>query len=298
MTEKELIDTLNTLGKSKKLYEYDAYAVKTGGMTGVAIPVTDEHTIDERFNKVFIGNFVFKIDDVDTKVVFLYTKEEKMNYNYGTLCLNFLSKEARQTILEDPLKWFNDWKELLGDSAKKKMIYDFIGEMAVLLKLQRMNKTPIWNSIEKGTFDISTDEKIFEVKTSKVKTYDAITIHNQFQLDVAGLNKELYIAYVKVDDNNAGESIDSLSKQLVDEGFNKNTLEAYLQDNGYYEGKTERYKKFIIHEIRLYKVDDNFPFITKDSFIGGKIPNNVIKYEYTISLDGLDYEIFEENNNA
>ncbi len=298
MTEKELIDTLNTLVKSIKLNEYNAYAVKTGGMIGVAIPVADEHIIKERFNKVSIENLTFKIDDIDTKVVFLYTKEEKMNYNYGSLCLNFLSKEARQTILEDPLKWFNEWKDLLGDSSKKKTIYDFIGEMAVLLKLQSFGKKPVWNSIEKGTFDISTDDKIYEVKTSKVKTYEAITIHNQFQLDVEGLNKDLYIAYVKVEDNNAGESLDSLAKQLIDAGYDKNVLENYLRDNGYYEGKTERYKQFIIHEIRLYKVDENFPSITKNSFVDGKIPNNVIKYEYTILLDGLNYKTFEEENDA
>ena len=61
--------------------------------------------------------------------------------------------------------------------------FDFVGEMAVLLKLQQMQKNPVWNSINKGTFDITTDECVYEVKTSTVKTFDSITIHNQFQLD-------------------------------------------------------------------------------------------------------------------
>ena len=293
MTELELISKLNnTTTGSQEIQGYDAYVAKVEDMIGVAIPVEKDLVINERFNKVFIGNFLFAINGVPTKVIFLYTKEPEMSEKYASLCLNFISSNSRDTILNNPIDWYNEWRELLGDSKRNKMVYDFIGEMAVLLELQKRGKNPVWNSMSKGTFDITTNESIYEVKTSIVKSFDSITIHNQFQLDIEGLNKELFISYVKVEENNAGESIDSLAKQLIDAGFDKTSLEDYLTQNGYYPGKNDRYKQYIIHEIRLYKVDENFPFITKNSFVNKKMPKNVVKLEYTLSLDGLDYSTF------
>lgn len=289
MNEEELITSLNSIKKSKRLDEYDAYMVKTNDMIGVAIQIDKDIIINERFNKVFIENYYFEIDDVFTKVIFLYTKEPRISEKYGALCLNFLSLDNREMIKNNPIEWFCEWRDLLGDSTRKKMIFDFVGEMSVLLKLQKDGKSPVWNSITKGTFDITTSDNVYEVKTTHCKSCNAITIHSQFQLDTDGINKDLYIAFVKVEENNAGESIDSLANELIENGFNKNELEDYLNTNGYYAGKNERYKKFIIHETRLYKVDEKFPSITKDSFVDRKLPNNVIKFEYTLSLDGLDY---------
>lgn len=292
MNENELIYKLNnTLTGSQELNGYNAYVAKVDDMIGVAIPIEKDVIINEHFNKVYISNFLFKINNVDTKVIFLYTKETKMLEKYASICMNFISKESRDVLENNPIEWYNEWRELLGDSKSKKMVYDYIGEMAVLLELQKRGKAPVWNSIKKGTFDITIEDSIYEVKTSKVKSFDSVTIHNQFQLDTEGLNKKLYIAYVKVEENNAGESIDSLANKLIESGFDKNVLEDYLADNGFYIGKKDRYTKYIIHEKRLYLVDDSFPFITKESFVGKKIPKNIIKYEYTVSLDGLDYTL-------
>lgn len=293
MTERELISKLNnTTTGSQELSGYGAYVVKVDDMIGVAIPIEKDLIINEKFNKVFISNFLFGINGVATKAIFLYTKEPEMSEKYASLCMNFISPNSRNIILNNPIEWYNEWRDLLGDSKRNKMVYDFIGEMAVLFELQKRGDNPIWNSITKGTFDITTCDSIYEVKTSIVKSFDSITIHNQFQLDIEGLNKQLYIAYVKAEENNAGESIDSLANKLIAAGFDKTTLEDYLSKNGYYQGKNERYKQFIIHEIRLYKVDENFPFITKNSFVAQKMPKNVVKLEYTLSLDGLDYSNF------
>lgn len=297
MTENELIYILNDKNfNSQKIDGYDAYIVKIDDMIGVAVPIKNDIVINEKFNKVFLQNKTFDINGILTNTIYLYTKDSEMSDKYASICLNFINPNSREIILNNPIEWYNEWSELLGDCKKNKKIYDFIGEMFVLLELQKMGKKPAWNAIKKGTFDITTYNEIYEVKSSIVKSFDSITIHNQFQLDAKGLNKTLYIAYVKLEENNAGESIDSLAKKLTEAGFDKNILEEYLLKNGYYNGKNERYKQFIIHEVRLYKVDETFPFITKDSFINKKIPNNVIKLEYTLSLDGLNYSTFEGEN--
>ena len=293
MNESELILKLNdSTIISQEIQGYNAYVAKVDNMIGVAIPVEKEVIINERFNKVFISNFLFRINDVDTKVIYLYTKEPKMSKKYASICMNFISPNSRDIILNNPIAWYNEWRDLLGDYKSQKMVYDYIGEMAVLLELQKKGENPNWDSIKRGTFDITTNDFVYEVKSSCVKSFDSITIHNQFQLDTNGLNKKLYIAYVKLEENNAGESIDSLAIQLIENGFNQSILEQYLNDSGYYPGKNDRYRKYLIHEIRLYNVDENFPFITRYSFKDNKIPKNVVNFEYTLSLDGLDYSIF------
>lgn len=285
----ELIDTINNLLRSKYLEDYDAYAVNVDSMRGVALVCDENVIIDESFNQVNIKNFIFSIAGEEKKVIFLFTKNESMSDKYGMLCLDFLDLKHREIVLSKPIDWFYEWRELLGDSKKDKMIFDVIGEMAMLLELQKNGENPIWNSMTMGTFDITTAKAIYEVKSSQSKTEDHVTIHNQFQLEVAGLNKPLYICYVRVEDNNVGESIDSLFNELVNYGFNKESLSAYLDSKGYYIGKNERYKQYIIHEIRLYEVNDRFPVITNSSFINNKIPTGIIKYEYTVSLNGLEY---------
>lgn len=297
----DLIKTINSINKSKYLSEYKAYAVNTDGKRGVAFVIENKSIkIDEKFNKVYIKDFIFNISGVEEHVIFLFTNEKELNEHYGALCLDFLNLEKREYIKSNPLSWFKEWRDLLGDSIKKKMIYDYIGEMAVILSLTKNNKNPVWNSITKGTFDISTNDAIYEVKSSICKSIDAVTIHNQFQLEIEGLDKKLFIVFVKLEDNNVGESIDSLSKKIVEAGFDEVILKDYLDSNGYYEGKTERYKKYLIHEIRLYQVDNDFPKITKESFKESKIPTGIIKYEYTVSLDGLQYTLLslEGENNA
>ena len=293
MDAKELILTINNLTKSKRIDDYGGYAVKVNDLRGVAIVVDEDVVIDEHFQNVEIKNYVFQIDGELKKVIFLSTSDEFMSPKYGAICLDFLDLESREQIKKEPVKWFYEWRDLLGDSKKEKLIYDIVGEMAVLLKLQEAGKNPVWDSTKNGTFDISTNEAVYEIKSSRVKKDTYVTIHSQFQLDCSGLNKPLYITFVRIEDNDAGVSIDSLYNKLVENGFSKNILDDYLNSKGYYVGKNERYKEFVIHEIRLYLVDDEFPKITKNDFKNDKIPDNIVKFEYTISLDGLKYEILK-----
>lgn len=286
----ELIQIINNLSKSKYLEDYQAYAVNVDSMRGVALVCNENVVIDESFNQVRIKNLKFSISGKQENVIFLFTKNNEMSNKYGMFCLDFLDFSHREIILSRPVEWFYEWRDLLGDSKKNKMIYDVIGEMTLLLELQKKGKNPTWNSMNDGTFDVTTTDSIYEVKSSISKTQDYITIHNQFQLEILGLNKPLYICYIRVEESNAGESIDSLFNELVKNGFDEISLNTYLDSRGYYTGKNERYKQYIIHEMRLYEVDDKFPSITNSSFKDSKIPTGIIKYEYTVSLNGLKYK--------
>lgn len=290
MNASELIDFVNAtkIDKSRVIPEFDAYAVKASGYIGVAIKSDENVFIHEKFHKVEIANAQIKVNDISHSVIFLFTSEPYLDEHYGALCLDFLSLQKRERISKYPLEWFQAWCELLGNAKRTKMVFDVIGEMKVLLRLHELGLNPTWESMFRNTFDIYASESLYEVKTSKNKTETFVTIHNQFQLET---NKDiLYIVFVRVEKNELGDSIDSLFNELKSTGYNVDLIEKYLNESGYCVGKSERYEKYLVHEIRKYLVNEKFPKITKDSFINGKFPEGVVRFEYTISLDGLPYE--------
>ena len=302
MDANELIKKINSVksGFYNRLPDYDAYAVSVDGFRGIAIDANKNTIIDEKFNNVFLKNVDMDINGSIHHFVFLFTEEEYLNSQYGFLCMDFIKEENRDIISGKPSEWFNSWKNLIGNVSTNKIVYDVIGEMKVLLELQKNNKNPIWNSIDMGTFDITCEDAAYEVKTTKSKTHNLITIHNQFQLDASTINIPLFIAYCKVEKNDAGVSIEDLYNELIDNKFDRTLLDKYLLKMNYYPGKEERYIKYSINEIRLYKVDSDFPKITKDSFKNNDFPVGVVNFQYTISLDGFAYEtlIKEEKDHA
>lgn len=291
MTRKELIDYINGIhdGKSKPISnETDCFAVNASGFKGIAIETNQEVLINESFNKVEILNCLIDIGGSSKKVVFLCTKEHEMQEQYGLLCLDFV--EHKKIIQSDPMSWFNQWKELIGNIKQDKMVYDIIGEMKTLLLLAKQNTNLKWTASEIGTFDISCDQGFYEVKSTVSKTTQEVVIHNQYQLSTNGLDKKLYLVFCKMEKSDSGDSIDSLVESLVKEGFSRTDLDNYLTSKGYGVGKSERKTTYMFHEIRKYLVDNDFPKITKESFVGHAFPIGITKLEYTISLDSLNYE--------
>ena len=291
MNAKALVDFVNTVesGKAKYIEEYKAYALNINNLVGVAIDCEEGLIIDERFNKIKISNADLNYKDALHHVIFLYTEDTVLNEDYGLLFLSFLSLDKREVVSKKPLQWFEDWSNLLGNRKQDKMIYDVLGELETLIVLCENGQDPKWDSTQKGTYDISTGSVLYEVKTTKNKTENFVTVHNQFQLDIE--NKDLHLVFVRVEENDSGVSIDDLYNELVSLNYKDiANVETYIRSLGYYTGKSERYVKFIIHEIRDYVVNEKFPRISKSDFKNEQFPNGVVKIEYTISLDGLEYK--------
>jgi len=87
-----------------------------------------------------------------------------------------------------------------------------------------------------------------------------------------------------------GFSINDVKTNLVNAGYNEDTLEEQLNQLGYEFGMSVRDEKYKVLEKRKYEVDQKFPQITPASFKGGKIPDKIIQITYTVDLDGLEYE--------
>ena len=132
MTRKELINFINGIvdGKSKYIETTKhCYAVNANGYRGIAVETLPNVLINESFNKINIVNCKIDISEVSKNVIFLYTKESVLQNQYGLFCLDFIENE--DLIRTDPLKWFNLWKDMIGNVKQDKMVYDFIGELKI-----------------------------------------------------------------------------------------------------------------------------------------------------------------------
>lgn len=263
------------------------FAIDYAGVKGIGISVPANITIQESFNNLVISTETFPGDPQNRRFVFLHHKKNTygLTQHYGLLCYDFIQRTA--LIQTNPQEWYNELVEELGNSRKKKTVYDIVGEMKVLLYLQQQNKNPNWESVTKGTYDITAGVDMYEVKSSKSKSSRDVEINSALQLDTTNLQAELYLARCQVEEMNTGESIDSLYNDLVAAGYNSNQLDDYLDDSGFYQGSQDRNKTFIVHELALYKVDSNFPRITAASFVNGKIPDGIHGITYKVDLNVL-----------
>ena len=109
-----IIDFINSIidGNSKEIEGHNGcYAINSNGFKGIAIKTTNDVQINESFNKVKVINCILNISSEQFNAILLYTNEQNMSYHYGMLCIDFLKK--KDLIKINPLKWFEEWKDLL-----------------------------------------------------------------------------------------------------------------------------------------------------------------------------------------
>lgn len=178
----------------------------------------------------------------------------------------------RKDLLDNPIGWWEKWKELLGNSIYEKKPYSIIAEMLVLNELYKTDKSAKWTGVLGATHDIETDGSSYEVK-STIKRYGAtVTISSQYQLDST---KKLQLYFCRLEKSKSGISINDLVNSLVLNGYDSEKLEKQLHKLGYEYGTNVREEKYKILEKRKYNVDDKFPKITNLSFKNDKFPESV-----------------------
>ena len=143
-----------------------------------------------------------------------------------------------------------------------------------------------WNGPDGATYDIETDERFIEVKSSINRGRREVTISNQFQLHPPGKKLDLILCCFEPSIV-SGVSIDSVIQEFFELGYNTNLLNRKLETRGFERGMSARKKKFLLHEMLLYPVKDDFPCITPESFIGGVLPEGINKISYTVDLSGM-----------
>lgn len=274
---------------------FPAWVIRYNGWYGVGIPNINNLVISERFSNVRLWNQVLIIDGSQFDLLILSSEVEYLRHEFASICAEFsepgVNGNERKGITDAPFLWWEKWKTLLGNSVHNKAAYSVLGELLVYKYLLENSENPIWAAINKSTHDIETENDNYEVK-STIKRYETtVTISSQYQLKVPehGLN----LCFCRFEEAMSGVSIEDVLCELGSRGVDVEKLNKSLEKIGYEEGTSSRYTKYKILEMREYKVNEQFPLITCNSFKESKLPDRVIKFTYEIDLNGLDYSTIQ-----
>jgi hypothetical protein len=277
--------------KSLENGAYPAWSVKFEDSYGVAIPIDDDVVLNESFAGARIKTMIIHISSENTQnAIVLLSNSQSIAIPFSTLCEALINPgengELRKMISRSPLAWWKEWKELLGNRNIDERIYDVLGELCVFKYVIQHGEEAEWNGPDGATYDIETVNRFLEVKSSISREKREVTISSQFQLFPP--DKPLALVFCCFEPvMMSGISIDGLLNEFQTMGYNTDLLNQKLEKRGFEKGMSARKKSFLVHEILLYKVDQDFPTVTPSSFIGGVLPAGITKISYTVDLSGL-----------
>ena len=256
------------------------------------IPAKSKKFIDD-FSSIHIreGSAIVKQAKIKTLRLECWDYENGKNV-FCSICENFVDPNNRKTLISDPGSWSEEWKKQLGNAIKRRSPSDVIAELLVLLELQKNKIRFEWGGPKKGTHDILCEKMEIEVKSSTVRSAKRVHVSSQHQTQTAS-QLPLYLAFLGFEKSSNGRiTIDSVANDLLTNNFSKSILEEGLRLCGYPDGKPERTREKYnrLEDVtQYYEVDESFPKITPESFIGGAIPQGITSIQYTIDLSGNQF---------
>ena len=269
---------------------YKAWSMKIGMEYGVAIPLSDNSIeLSENFATARLYTDDLVLTDGNTEhVLLLMAATEQSSIPFSSLCAELVNPGAdgqfRQDIANNPITWWTEWKELLGNKNVDERIYDVLGELFILYQLALHNIEAVWNGPTGATYDIDCGGIFYEVKSTTARNKREIVINNPFQLIPPEACK-LFLAYCQFEKAEEGYCINELIDKLVQLGYSRPDLENKLLSLGLGVGKISRTRTYNLHAVTRYNVDDKFPRITDESFSNGIRPRGIKTYSYTVDLD-------------
>lgn len=267
--------------------EYPSYLIRGIDKYSLAIPYSLDKEISDEFVGIEISTSYLNFENNSIKVLYLQAVETINLDKFAYIGSHFLDPNNRKSILADPYKWIDEWKDIFGNSLKKKMVYDVIGELISLRYIYKDDQTASWEGPKNGTHDIVSNSILYEVKSTQKKLKAEITINSVFQLNN---EKTLKIYFCRLEYKPYSYSINSLVKELDIFGYDINQLESSLDELGYRKGSRFRDVSYDVLEIREYTVSkDTFPLLSLETINTHAPKNNIISYNITLDLNSIEY---------
>lgn len=270
-----------------------SYLAKNNTSCSVAIPFTHKKQIFEEFVGMDVSTSYANFDDESIPVLVLKAPNTVDIDKFIMIAADFIRFENRESLNNDPYDWIDKWRKIFGDSIKKKMVYDVIGEMLALKTFYSTDKTLEWIGQENCTHDIVGKDFIYEVKSTLIKTENIVYIHSSYQLST---NKNTNLVFVRLEKKpHSSLSINSLLKDLIAMGYNQTYLEESLQKNGFKEGNRNREETYDLLSLYVYKVNKlNFPIISLQDINSNAPLKNILGFELKIDLTPIEPKILFE----
>lgn len=274
--------------------EYPAWTLKNPNWVGVAVPLSSFSPFAENFahmkieavHDVLIGKTAYDI-------LMITCDSMEMRNEFATVCANFVDPgfqgTQRHDLIQHPEKWWEHWRDLLGNISSKREAYDVLGELLTFEKVCIEQTNANWSGIEHASHDIECINYSVEVKSTIMRYEYELTINSIYQLAPAS-GKPLYLSFIRFEPSMLGQSIDDVATRLKVLGVNSYSLETALAKAGLEPGRMARSKKYKIIEWKKYSVDDTFPSVTESSFKNNRLPAHISRLTYVINLAGIEGE--------
>lgn len=276
---------------------YDAWVVQFNKEYGVAVPIFDRDImISERFSNARLwSSSNVSIGNRFGNWLLLTCQDPYYRNEFATLCAQFVDPgehgKDREALITNPHEWWDKWRHLLGNSVSNNSSYSVLGELLTVRKLIQSGAKAEWTGGTGGVNDVLTETSRYEVKSTTMRYEQTVTISGQFQLEENN-DIPLYLVFCRFEASNLGESIDDVVNDLSKLGVERSKIEGDLNNLGLELGSSARKEKYRLLEMRKYKIDYGFPLITKESFVGGKLPDAVKQFTYRLDLSGIPFEDF------
>ncbi len=272
---------------------YVAYVVRFYDSLGVAVPYGGDD-FSEDFANVSVFTGTMNSSGISKRCLFLTSSAESTRNEFAVFCEIFVDPgengSKRAELLKDPSSWWTNWKTLIGNRISEKKPYAVLGELLVYEYLLNDGKKVKWGGPESSSHDIISDGTDYEVKSTTSRYDKKIHIAGQFQLQS---DKKLFLVFCRFEENINGICINDMVDRLVENcGELRDEINAKLSKQGYVPGNSARKEKYQIHESVMYEVNEEFPHITPQSFVGGMLPKGITKLEYDVDLSVLDGKRF------
>ncbi|WP_295158093.1 PD-(D/E)XK motif protein [Selenomonas sp. AE3005] len=277
--------------------DYNAWVVRWNGKIGVAVPYDSDEHVYSSFAEIEVESCIINGE----QVLYLFINAENNDKQWRSLafaniCENFVSPgedgSNRELVTHHTQEWCAKWKDLLGNASREIPVHAVVGELMVYRWLLQQGLKPQWTASNRSRLDFITENAAWEVKSTLSHTDLQITVNGQKQL-TSQPDCPLSVMFCRMEPNPQGESVNDMVQSLTTLGVDETYLENALSGLGLKLGAFARKERFSLIEMRRYPVNDKFPRLTEDSFVGGKLPDGIIKIKYVIDLANLEYEVIK-----
>ncbi|MEU1617803.1 PD-(D/E)XK motif protein [Streptomyces sp. NPDC005722] len=222
---------------------------------------------------------------------------DDLNDLFTDLCVDALS--AIREFPENPIKALygvlDRWRALFrthGTPLGAEQLAGLFGELTVLERLLRKDSSAhrIWRGPQGHRHDFSAGSVAIEVKSTTASAGRRPRIHGLEQLE-APEGGTLCLAWFRlrpvaaIEQGCAFPELVERTLRLCDD---EPALLELLGAAGYHASDTDRYRgvRFVIGEERWYRVDTDFPSLTRQALSTVAVPVSVLDVEYTVDLSG------------
>ncbi|MFP4512484.1 MAG: PD-(D/E)XK motif protein, partial [Acidimicrobiales bacterium] len=182
------------------------------------------------------------------------------------------------------------WRELLHGrrpALGPEALTGLFGELHALHQVVERDparRIELWTGPTGAPHDLTTPSAELEVKATRRREGRFVEIHGLDQLQPPE-DGTLHLLYLRVEERDQGRTVSDLVESLRSLGVDSSRLDQLLDQSGWSEDEPDDDRLAIVEE-RMYLVDDSFPKIVPQSFVGGAPPDGVMQLRYTVDLTG------------